>query len=657
MMNYYSRIFLLLFMFHIISQYCSSQDAFTYKKQPEEPQKLLLSRIDLDLPKLKEITICTDNDTLIGYKLLEYYRSRTSIKHPIERNLRSKALGKTASEKDIEIANDALNHVFVGQSSYPRFFCGKDIKWDYQPVADKEWVWQLNRMPSWNSMGRVYWHTGDERYVEEWGEQLCDWVRKNPNDENHEYAWRSIEAGIRGYSWIELYQRFIDSPSFTPQILVTFLNSLYDHASYLMTKYSSLSNWALMEAEGLATIGIMFPEFKDAEKWKSEAIRRLNNEINLQVYPDGHQRELAIGYHIGSIDWFLRTYELAKMNGIKNVFPPSYIRTIEKMCEIPLKIGHPDGRNAQFGDAFTGMPGQYKERFKKWANLFQRDDFLYLGTDGKKGVAPDSTAFCLPYSGLYSMRSEWNKNAIFLVLKCGPDGGWHCHPDNGTFELSAGGRILMPDAGCYIYSGDPENRAWFRQTKVHQTLTLNDENLNYKPKLIYWNASDSLDILVIENKSYENLIHRRAVFFVNKRYFVIVDEAVGSALGDVALHFQLAPGNSLMNKEDFSFRSDFNEGWNVFVRTNTQEGLEFVEEEGQVSFEYTIKEPRRAFAYQITKKDPNKHIHFLTLVIPYNSTIPDIKIQSSINSIDDIATSLQLKVMEENIAKEIGYNL
>lgn len=645
-------------MFHIGYQHCCrSQDTFLCKNQLCESQKLLLSRIDLDLPQLKEIKKIGGNDTSSSYRLLDYYRSRTEIKHPIDRNLRFKTLGKTASEKDIEIANDALNHIFVGQPSYPRFFCGKDIKWDYQPVADKEWVWQLNRMPSWNSMGRVYWHTGDERYAKEWGEQLCDWVRKNPNDENHKYAWRSIEAGIRGYSWIELYQRFIDSPSFTPQILVTFLNSLYDHASYLMTKYSSLSNWALMEAEGLATIAIMFPEFKDAEKWKSEAIRRLNNEIKLQVYPDGHQRELAIGYHMGCIDWFLRTYELAKMNGIENAFPPSYIRTIEKMCEVPMKLCHPDGRNAQFGDAHTGIAGQYKNRFKKWAELFQRNDFLYLATDGEKGTKPDSTAFSLPYSGLYSMRSGWNKNAICLVLKCGPDGGWHCQPDNGTFELSAGGRILMPDAGCYIYSGDSVNRAWFRQTKVHQTLTLNDENLNYKPKLIYCNATDSLDILVIENKSYENLVHRRAVFFVNKRYFIIVDEADGSALGDVAIHFQLAPGKAVMNKKDFSFRSDFNEGWNVFIRTNVQEGLELIEEEGQVSFEYTIKESRPAFAYKIAKRNPNKNIHFLTLVIPYNSTIPDIKIQSSINSIDDIATSLQLKVMEENVAKEIGYKL
>jgi heparan-sulfate lyase len=327
------------------------------------------------------------------------------------------------------------------------------------------------------------------------------------------------------------------------------------------------------------------------------------------------------------------------------------------MCEIPLKISHPDGRNAQFGDAFTGMSGQYKERFKKWADLFQRDDFLYLGTDGKEGVAPDSTAFCLPYSGLYSMRSEWNKNAICLVLKCGPDGGWHCHPDNGTFELSAGGRILMPDAGCYIYSGDPENRAWFRQTKVHQTLTLDDKNLNYEPKLIYWNRSDSLDILVVENKSYENLTHRRAVFFVDKRYFVIVDEAEGSALGDIAIHFQLAPGKAVMNKNDFSFRSDFEEGSNVFVRTTHQEGLEFIEEEGQVSFEYTIKEPRPAFAYKINKKNPDKKIHFITLVIPYKSIIPNILIQSSKSDIENVSSSVHLKIVEGEEAKEIGYKL
>jgi hypothetical protein len=152
----------------------------------------------------------------------------------------------------------------------------------------------------------------------------------------------------------------------------------------------------------------------------------------------------------------------------------------------------------------------------EWAQKFDRDDFLFFATDGKKGKKPDSTAYALPQSGLYSMRSDWDKNAVSLVLKCGPDGGGHSQPDNGTFELYAGGRNLMPDAGSFIYSGDPEGRAWFRQTKVHQTLTLNGENSKYAPKLLLWDPGVKTDILVVENQSYEDLSHRRSVFFVDK---------------------------------------------------------------------------------------------------------------------------------------------
>ena len=86
----------------------------------------------------------------------------------------------------------------------------------------------------------------------------------------------------------------------------------------------------------------------------------------------------------------------------------------------------------------------------------------------------------------------------------------------------------MPDAGCYIYSGDPEGRAWFRQTKVHQTLTLGGEDSRYNPRLLLWQPGDDLDVLVVENGSYDNLTHRRTVFFVDKRYFVIVDDAIGN---------------------------------------------------------------------------------------------------------------------------------
>lgn len=638
--------------------YCLTGQVKAQEKDIHAGIEVLLSRLDLNSQELESVKKVSGNLDKAAVELLKYYKQRTGVKHPVNRSSKSGSLGDLASDRDFTIADDALKHVFVGQPAYPSYFCGDDIDWGTRPVPDNEWVWQLNRMSFWDAMAKVYWHTGDEEYAKAWASQLIDWTRKNPNDEDHKFAWRSIEAGIRGYHWSGLFQRFIDSPSFTPEVLVAFLNSCHDHAEYLMTKYTTRSNWGLMEAEGMAFIAMTFPEFTNAEMWREEAFRRLNNEINIQVYPDGHQRELAMGYHLGCIGWFFRTYEMAKMNGIENVFPDSYLERIEKMCEVPMKLCLPDGTNVQFGDSWEGTPGQHNRRFLEWSGFFGRDDFLFLATNGKEGKKPDSTAYALPVSGLYSMRSGWDDDAVCLVLKCGPDGGGHSQPDNGTFDLYAGGRNLMPDAGSYIYSGNPEGRKWFRQTKVHQTLTLNGENSMYNPNLLLWQPGDSLDILVVENKSYEDLTHRRAVFFIENKYFIIVDEAYGAATGDVAIHFQLAPGGGAVfsDGDKYAVRSNFTDGWNVLVRSQPHPDLVLKEEEGWVSFKYTIKEERPAFNYSLKKESENENIRFVTLVAPFEKKLPDVNVSVMGNN-EPGSSILQIEYEVNGKKKQVAYNL
>jgi hypothetical protein len=554
-----------------------------------------------------------DNPLLAARFLLNHYRKRSGVNHPSD----DKHYSDNPSKKDYTLAQDALKHVMMGQPAYPSAFVGWDINWESQPVKDKEWVWQLNRMVFWQSMGKVYLETQDEKYAHEWNHQLLDWVIKNPRDKDHPLAWRSIEAGIRGNRWTHLFHYFLHSPNFTPEGLVFYLSAINEHADFLMTKYRTGSNWALMEAEGLAFIAMTFPEFSASEQWLKEAIKRLNNEIHLQVYPDGHQRELAFGYHMGSINWFLRTYALAEMNGKAHLFSEDYLEMIEKMTEVPMKLAFPDGTAPQFGDAWTGNPGQHYDKLQTWAELFNRPDFLYVGTEGKKGIKPKQTAFAFPQSGLYSMRSAWNPSAIALVLKCGPDGGGHSQPDNGSFELYAGGRNLTPDSGSFIYSGNPEGRAWFRQSKVHQTLTLNGENIAYAPKLLLWQPGEKHDILVVENQNYEGMAHRRAVIFYNKSFFILMDEALGDAEGTLDLNFQLAPGNAAMNAADLNVKTLFDKGYNLSIKAHETENIRLNPMEGQVSFIYTQKEPRPAFSFQKDWQGNRKGQRFITSLLPF----------------------------------------
>ena len=214
----------------------------------------------------------------------------------------------------------------------------------------------------------------------------------------------------------------------------------------------------------------------------------------------------------------------------------------------------------------------------------------------------------------------------------------------------------MPDAGSYIYSGDPENRAWFRQTKIHQTLTLDSKNANYAPKLLQWKSGDDVDILVVENVSYDNLTHRRAVFFVDKRYFVIVDEAIGDGKGDVGLHFQLSPGEAEFDNRSLTVNTGYKKGWNVLVKTNKQKGIQLIEEEGQVSFEYTRKEPRPAFGYHVEKTSNQQGLRFVTLVAPYEVERPDVKIKV-LGKPEMGAASIQLEINENGDKRVIGYTL
>lgn len=107
---------------------------------------------------------------------------------------------------------------------------------------------------------------------------------------------------------------------------------------------------------------------------------------------------------------------------------------------------------------------------------------------------------------------------------------------------------------------------------------------------------------------------------------------------------------------NFSVSTDFEEGWNVLVQTEKQKGLKLEEEEGQVSFVYTKKEPRPAFRYRINKESEHEGVRFITLVAPFEKEKPNVKIevlgQPKIGN-----TNVQLRISEKGKIKQIGYSL
>ena len=613
------------------------------KAQDVKIKKESFDAINLNYPGLEKANrlYISGNYDAAAKALLDYYRNRKNIKHPDfnvgdEARFRGKDIGKANLEK----ADNALEHKFQPHKGYGFFDYGKDINWEYWPIKDNEVRWQLHRVAWWQSLGLAYRSTGDEKYAKEWIFEFNDWAVKNPlgkSEENDRYAWRPLEVSDRIQSLPGTFNLFVNSPNFTPSFLLSFLNLYNKQVDYITQHYTKDGNHLLFEAQRVLGAGAIFPEFKMAEKWRKSGIEILTTEIKKQVYPDGVQFELSPVYHVASIDIFLKAYNSAKLAGVEKEFPASYIKTMENMMVATAKISFPDYNNPMFGDSWVQEKSFRLKQFQSWSNVFPNNPVIkYFATDSKEGKI-DFLSTALPDGGFYTFRNGWDDKSTVMIVKASPPGEFHAQPDNGTFELFVKGRNFTPDTGCYIYSGDAEvtkMRDSYRQTKVHSTLTLDNENMVItKAEQNNWKTSKNLDLLTYTNPSYKDLNHQRSILFIDEKYFIIIDKAIGSATGNLGVHFQLKEDSKpVFDKTNNKVYTTYADGNNLLIQSLNSDKVIVNEEEGKVSYAYAKEIARPAFAFEKPKNDDKTQV-FISVLFPYDGNkMPEISIKPNINN-------------------------
>lgn len=608
--------------------------------------------------------------------LLDYYRNRSGIVYP---DLDLEHI--KASKRDWQWADDALEHTFFVHEGYqPSFNYGKDIDWQYWPVKDNELRWQLHRHKWFTPMGKVYRVSGDEKYAREWVFQYMDWIKKNPlieiNDddfqqviegnlkgdkENMRYAWRPLEVSHRIQDQIPQFLLFNSSKFFTPEFLTEFLVNYHRHAAHILKHYTKQGNHLLFEAQRMVYAGTFFPELKDAEEWRQSGIEVLNREIKKQVYADGGQFELDPHYHLAAINIFCKALRMADVNGFRQEFPEEYAQTIKNMIEFYSNICFPDYTNPCFSDAKLGERSGEIRNYKEWLQLFPDCEWIrFYATEGREGTPLPYLSHAAKESGFFTFRTGWKQDATVMVVKAGPKGEWHCQPDNGTFELWVNGRNLFPDSGSYIYAGHGEVmklRNWFRRTASHNTLTLDGKNLETTQSVTkLWKPEGDVQILVTENPSYADLKHRRTVFFVDQKFFVIVDEAVGTATGTVNLNYHLAEGEVSINKADFAITTSYEGDSNVKLQCFPEQKAVMNEVEGWRSTAYRKRVPRKAVTLDVEKKGKDA-VRYISVIYPVKNADNAPKLHASFSNKHFQEDGVEVTVMIDGKKFNLAANL
>ncbi|WP_294068267.1 heparin-sulfate lyase HepC [Proteiniphilum sp. UBA1028] len=623
------------------------------EKPNEVINEKLFDVINLDYPGLEKVKSYHDNGQLYyaAHELLQYYRQRLDVINPGV-NL----LNPTITDFDLNVADQALAYRFYvrnfredvvdGKEVYYLFTQNNAINWELAPagITDQEFGLQMHRHQWMLPQAKAYRITKNEDYVKSWIEVYADWLKNHPVPEGSvtrsNPAWYALQPAERVISQVDLFYYFMHSAHFTPEWLSVFLTAFYDTVETIRNNYyTDGSNIYVTQTQAVITAGILLPEFKKSPEWLNEGAGKITEQVVAQFLEDGVQNELDPSYHIGVIADFYTIYKLAGSNNKLNLFPGEYIENLRKATRFVMDVIYPDYSIDNFNDTRSSSytKSVLLRNLRQYSEMFPEDEEIqWMATEGKMGKKPVDRIQTYPHAGYYMMRSDWGSNSTVMILKnnYNPQNKWHCQPDNGTFGLYSKGRNFTPDAGVYSYGGTPESNAdrrAFRATKMHNTMTRNSRDIADGYMLgtfLKQESNDNYDLIVTENKSYSDLTHRRAVFFVEKSFFVIVDEGYGENADPlVNVNFNLSPKRDDVIIDDrasefiYGAHTQYGDNNNMLFKTfvGTTPGYAALNNTAYVSNKLGEKSAQRRF-YQVTIKKPlNGAARFITVIHPFTT--------------------------------------
>lgn len=587
------------------------------------PPNEVLSKLDLDRPGLEAVQAAAAKEkrSQALAELLRYYRG----KHP------QPSIKKDIARQTLAAADNLCRHVFQWVP-YPPADYGTDIDWTINPAGDIEWVAAIYRFCWADNLADAYMATRDDKYARAFVELTTDWIGKHPLGDwtrTHPtlthwkgFAWLDLQTGIRARKAVSAFEAVLHSEAVTPEFLGVFLASMYDHQYKTeLVPMGKVRNKAIFEQCGVLNVCHAFPEFADTARWAKLAIERAHENLLAQTTAEGVQREWCGSYHTAVLRDCLEMME--KAAGIGMPLPEEFRRRVRAMCDYTFAVATPDLDFPMFGDSGrpipkNGLPPKLHNPLILYSKVWDDPKYAARAKLDSAGL-PQETSYAFESAGTYVMRSQWDLDGIYLALHCVPPAlTGHDQPDNGTFELHAYNRWLMTDTGFYTYGYDRKARDWHRQTRVHQTLTLDDKDSKTNGRLLLWKATPVWDALVVQNPSYEGLSHRRTVWFVDKTFFVFLDEAIGNAPGELCLHWTPAVGTGRMLADGTAFTTQFPDS-NVLICNAGPQGMKFEEEDGWFGWDYGQRVPRKML--RVRHRDVTPAM-FLTVVVPYRGSTP-----------------------------------
>lgn len=484
---------------------------------------------------------------------------------------------------------------------------GERIAWSRDPVSGRDWPrgfspdipyrgperlgdikfpWELNKHQYFFTLGKAAWLKNDPIFAIEIMRQIDHWIEDNPC-----YCginWISaLEVGTRAISWVMAFPFYGDHCE--RRFRRRLAKSLAQHMLFVQQHLSTgrFANTHLVGEAAALVVGGLFLNSPHSRRWLDQGLTLLEQQMELQVTPDGVHAERSIAYHRFFLDHYYLVSSLLTVNG--RSLPAKALSTMERMTDFLMDILFPSGSAPAFGDCDDARglwfradcPSDYRALLALGAVLFKRGDFKAVAGGlpeevlwllGTEGVArfqelaprqPDYGSAAYPAGGYYVMRGGWGAVDPVLVFDCGPLGhgpAGHGHADALSFQLFAGGFPFLVDSGTFSYNLDYPWRDAFRATEAHNTVAVDGQDQSIFGDRMSWKSMATarchrwlstrwFDLVDGEHDGYHRfsnpVTHRRVLVFLRPDTWLIWDQLDGSGRHSLEFFLHLRPDCSV----------------------------------------------------------------------------------------------------------------
>jgi hypothetical protein len=373
------------------------------------------------------------------------------------------------------------------------------------PVFDGGWRCALNSriLDGIGAAASVWQATGDVCYRDHVVDILLDYADRYPGLPLYGHhvgkgrvTGQSLEEAVWGIGIARAFDGVRDSldPGDAKAIETNLLGEIGRHVTdQLMGKIHNIECWHLA---ALATIGVVLDD-ADLLALALDGEFSLPAQLREGILDDGWWAEGSPSYHF----YMLASVLNAAIALREQV--PEFLATpgLRDMFTTPLAMMRSDFSLPAFNDGWNSisMPlgmaqyaPLYEQGFGLWHGQAEED---YLRSVYARGIERTSEAALTmgPDLARPAPAQEWVRRTVhpasgyavladgagsgerYLLLKYGPHGGGHGHPDKLELDLHAFGVRLAPDAGSPAYIS-PLQGPWVRQTLSHNTVVLDEES-------------------------------------------------------------------------------------------------------------------------------------------------------------------------------------